>query len=239
VRILVVNVNTTVAVTDAIAEQAAAVAAPGTEIVGLTPRFGAESVEGNVESHLAALAVLDAVRQYDGGYDAVIQAGFGEHGREALQEALEVPVVDITDAAASTAMFLGRRYGVVTSLDRTVPLISDRLLLAGLAAHCASVRASGLGVPELEREPERAVEAIAEQAARAVADDGAEVIVLGCGGMAGLAGAVRDRTGVPVVDGVPAAVTVAESLVRLGLRTSKVRTYAPARPKAVRWAPPL
>jgi allantoin racemase len=239
VRILVVNVNTTVAVTDAIAEQAAAVAAPGTEIVGLTPRFGAESVEGNVESHLAALAVLDAVRRYDDGYDAVIQAGFGEHGREALQEALEVPVVDITDAAASTAMFLGRRYGVVTSLDRTVPLISDRLLLAGLAAHCASVRASGLGVLELEREPERAVEAIAEQAARAVADDGVEVIVLGCGGMAGLAGAVRDRTGVPVVDGVPAAVTVAESLVRLGLRTSKVRTYAPARPKAVRWAPPL
>jgi allantoin racemase len=233
VRILLVNVNTTDAVTTGIVEQARAVAAPGTEVVGLTPRFGAESVEGNLESHLAALGVLDAVLRHDGPYDAVVQAGFGEHGREALQEALDVPVVDITDAAASTAMYLGRRWSVVTSLDRTVPLISDRLLLAGLDAHCASVRASGLGVLELEREPARAVEAIAAEAAEAVAGDGAEVIVLGCGGMAGLAAAVRERTGVPVVDGVPAAVTVAESLVRLGLTTSKVRTYAPPRPKSI------
>ncbi len=233
VRILVVNVNTTAAVTAAIAEQAAGVASPGTEVVGVTPRFGAESVEGNLESHLAALGVLDAVLGHDGGFDAVIQAGFGEHGREALQEVLEVPVVDITDAAASTAMFLGRRYSVVTSLDRTVPLIEDRLLLGGLAAHCASVRASGLGVLELEQDPDRAVAAIAGQAAAAVSEDRAEVIVLGCGGMAGLAEAVRAEAGVPVVDGVPAAVTVAESLVRLGLRTSKVRTYAPPRSKRV------
>ncbi len=232
-RILVVNVNTTAAVTAAIAEQAAGVASPGTEVVGVTPRFGADSVEGNVESHLAAVGVLDAVLRFDGEYDAVIQAGFGEHGREALQEALVVPVVDITDAAASTAMYLGRRYSVVTSLDRTVPLIEDRLLLAGLAARCASVRASGLGVLELEQEPGRAVEAIAGQAAAAVSEDRAEVIVLGCGGMAGLADAVRDRAGVPVVDGVPAAVTVAESLVRLGLRTSKVRTFAPPRAKRI------
>jgi allantoin racemase len=233
VRILVVNVNTTAAVTAAIAEQATAVAAPGTEIVGLTPRFGADSVEGNLESHLAALGVLDAVLHHDGPYDAVVQAGFGELGREALQEVLDVPVVDITDAAASTAMFLGRRYAVVTSLDRTVPLIEDRLLLAGLAAHCASVRASGLGVLELEEDPARAVDAIAGQAAAAVSDDGAEVIVLGCAGMAGLAEAVRTRAGVPVVDGVPAAVTVAESLVRLDLSTSKARTFAPPRPKSV------
>ena len=232
-RILVVNVNTTAAVTDGIVGQARAVAAPGTEIVGLTPRFGAESVEGNVESHLAALGVLDAVLHHDGPYDAVVQAGFGEHGREALQEALDVPVVDITEAAATTAMFLGRSYAVVTSLDRTVPLIADRLLLAGLDRRCAAIRASGLAVLEIEGDPARAVDAIAEQARAAVRDDRAEVIVLGCGGMAGLTAAVQERAGVPVVDGVPAAVTTAESLVRLGLSTSKVRTYAPARPKTL------
>lgn len=232
-RILVVNVNTTHAVTEAITGQARAVAAPGTEIVGLTPRFGAASVEGNVESHLAALGVLDAVLHHPDPYDAVVQAGFGEHGREALQEALDVPVVDITEAAASTAMFLGRRYAVVTSLDRTVPLIEDRLLLAGLDRRCAGVRASGLGVLELEADPDRATEAIAAQAAAAVHEDHAEVVVLGCGGMAGLAEAVRHRTGVPVVDGVPAAVTTAEALVTMGLSTSKTRTFAPARVKKV------
>ncbi len=234
-RILVVNVNTTATITDGIAAAAQKVAAPGTEIVGLTPAFGAESVEGNVESYLAAVAVMDAVRRHPGPFDAVIQAGYGEHGREGLQEMLDVPVVDITEAAAATAMYLGHRYSVVTTLDRTVPLIEDRLLVAGLSARCASVRSSGLPVLELERDPAAAVEAIVAESLAAVREDRAEVICLGCGGMAGLDAAVRERTGVPVVDGVLAAVTVAESLVRLGLSTSKVRTYAAPRPKSVRW----
>lgn len=232
-RILVVNVNTTETMTKTIGESARAVAAPGTEIVELTPFVGADSVEGNVESYLAAVAVMDRVLAYEGEYDAVVQAGFGEHGREGLQELLDVPVVDITDAAAHLACLLGHRYSVVTTLDRTVPLIEDRLLLGGLASRCASVRASGLSVLELEESEEAAVAAIVEQARRAIAEDRAEVIVLGCGGMAGLDEAVRAATGAPVVDGVTAAVKLAESLVGLGLSTSKVRTYAPARPKTM------
>lgn len=238
VRILVVNVNTTESMTAAIGAAARAVAAPGTEIVELTPFVGADSVEGNVESYLAAIAVMDRVLAYEGPYDAVVQAGFGEHGREGLQELLDVPVVDITEAAAQLAMLLGHRYSVVTTLDRTVPLIEDRLLLAGLHTRCASVRASGLSVLELEESPERTVRVIAAEARRAVEEDRAEVIVLGCGGMAGLQEAVHAATGgAPVIDGVAAAVKLAESLVGLGLTTSKLRTYAPARPKAVRGWP--
>lgn len=232
-RILVVNVNTTQSMTDGIGEQARRAASPGTEIVPLTPFFGAESVEGNFESYLAAVAVMDRVVNYPEPYDAVIQAGYGEHGREGLQELLEVPVVDITEAAAATAMFLGHRYSVVTTLDRAVPLIEDRLRLAGLDARCASVRASGMAVLELEADPGRAVQAIADAAELAVSQDHAEVICLGCGGMAELGEKVRSQTGAPVVDGVAAAVAIAESLVRLGLTTSKVRTFAPPRPKRV------
>ncbi|TQC43243.1 Asp/Glu/hydantoin racemase [Rhodococcus sp. WS4] len=232
-RILVVNVNTTTSITDAIAKQAEAAAAPGTEIVGLTPEIGAESVEGNFESYLAAIAVMDRVRSYPEPYDAVIQAGYGEHGREGLQELLDVPVVDITEASAAIAMMLGHKYSVVTTLDRTVPLIEDRLRLAGLDAKCASVRASGLPVLALETDPERTIEAIVDEAEAAVREDKAEVICLGCGGMAGLDERIRERTGVPVVDGVSAAVKLAESLVGLGLSTSKVRTYAPPRPKQI------
>ncbi|MDI2030282.1 aspartate/glutamate racemase family protein [Saccharopolyspora sp. TS4A08] len=237
-RILVVNVNTTKSITESIGEQAASVAAPGTEIVPLTPSFGAESVEGNYESYLAAIAVMEAVKAYPEPFDAIIQAGYGEHGREGLQELFDVPVVDITEAAATTAQFVGRTYSVVTSLDRTVPLIEDRLRAAGLSDRCASVRASGMAVLDLERDPQAAVDAIAEEAVRAVREDRAEAICLGCGGMAGLSERVVARTGVPVVDGVTAAVTIAESLVRLGLKTSKVRTYAPPRPKEMTNWPP-
>lgn len=239
-RILVVNVNTTESMTDAIAEQARKAASPGTEIVGLTPFFGAESCEGNFESYLAAIAVMDRVMSYSEPYDAVIQAGFGEHGREGLQELLNVPVVDITEAAAIMAGLLGHRFSIVTTLDRTVPLIEDRLLLAGLSARCASVVASGMSVLQLETEPEQAVTAIVERCREVVERDHAEVICLGCGGMAGLDQAVRNAVDVPIVDGVAAAVKLAESLVGLGLTTSKSRTYAPPRPKrVVGWPPAL
>ncbi|MGB7363842.1 MAG: aspartate/glutamate racemase family protein [Rhodococcus sp. (in: high G+C Gram-positive bacteria)] len=237
-RILVVNVNTTQSMTEAIGARAEKIASPGTTIVALTPTFGAESVEGNYESYLAAIAVMETVRAYDQPFDAVVQAGYGEHGREGLQELLDVPVVDITEAAASTAMFLGRSFSVVTTLDRAVPLIEDRLLLAGLHTRCASVRASGVGVLDLESDPDAAVTAIVDEAERAVHEDRAEVIVLGCGGMSGLDDAVRSRVDVPVVDGVVAAVAIAESLVRQGLRTSKVRTFPAPRPKTFRAWPP-
>ncbi|MFJ6563264.1 aspartate/glutamate racemase family protein [Streptomyces sp. NPDC091412] len=232
-RILIANVNTTASMTETIRAQAAASASPGVEIVGLTPSFGPESVEGNFESYLAAVAVMDRIVRYDEPYDAVIQAGYGEHGREGLQELLDVPVVDITEAAAQVAMLIGRTYSVVTTLDRAVPQIQDRLLLAGLNERCASVRASGLPVLELEADPTRAADAIVAEARRAVDEDRAEVICLGCGGMAGLDQKISAATGVPVVDGVAAAVTLAEGLVRLGLSTSKVRSYAPPRPKTV------
>lgn len=236
-KILVVNVNTTESMTTTIGDQARAVAGPNTDIVELTPFFGAESVEGNFESYLAAVAVLDRVLAYDQPYDAVIQAGFGEHGREGLQEVLDVPVVDITEAAAHFAHLLGYRYSVVTTLDRAVPLIEERLLLSGLSSHCASVRSSGMSVLELEGDPDTVISAIAAEAAAAIRDDHAEVIVLGCGGMAGLDAKVRELTGAPTVDGVAAAVKIAEDLVELGLKTSKVRTYAAPRPKAVRGWP--
>ena len=232
-RILVANVNTTESMTEGIAAQARRAAREGTEIIPITPRIGAESCEGNFESYLAAIAVMDAVVQYEGPFDAVIQAGYGEHGREGLQELLDVPVVDITESGPALAQFLGHKYSIVTTLDRTVPLIEDRLRLAGLHERCASVRASDLPVLELEADPDRAVEAIVALAQRAVDEDGAEVIVLGCGGMAELEDRIRERTGVPVVDGVAAAVAIAESLVGLGLTTSKVRTYATPRPKKV------
>jgi allantoin racemase len=237
VKILVVNVNTTESMTEAIAAQARTAAADGTEIIGLTPRFGAASVESNFESYLAAVGVMDAVASYRGPFNAVIQAGFGEHGREGLQELTAVPVIDITEAGAQLAMLLGHSYSVVTTLDRACPAIEARLRLAGLWDRCASVRASGVPVLDLDRNPAAAREAIVVAAATAVSSDSAEVICLGCAGMTGLDSEISAATGVPVVDGVTAAVKLAESLVSLRLSTSKIRTFAGPRPKAMRGWP--
>lgn len=232
-RILLVNVNTTASMTETMAASAQRHASPDTEIVALTPTFGADGVDTHFESLLSAVGVMDVVVTYPDSFDAVILGGFGEHGREGLQELTEGPVLDIAECSAHVAMMLGRSYSVVTTLQRSVAAIEDRLMTAGLSARCASVRATGLGTLELESDPHAGFEAIIESARLAVVDDHAEVLCLGCGGMAGLDEAVSARLGVPVVDGVAAAVTLGESLVRMGLRTSKVCTYAAPDPKQI------
>ena len=143
-KVLAVNVNTNEHMTETIAEAARRAASAGTEIVALTPRFGADAVDCAFESYLAAVGVMDCVLSYDEPYDAVVLAGFGEHGRDGLQELVTAPVIEICEASAHVAQLIGRTYSVVTTLQRSVPLIEDRLRLAGLANRCASVRASGM-----------------------------------------------------------------------------------------------
>lgn len=231
-RILAVNVNTTEVMTQQIVQAAQMVVRDGTEIVGVTPRIGADSVEGAFESYLCAAAVMDAVLCYDSEYDAIIQCGFGEHGVEGLREITEVPVVDMTEAAAHIAMLLGTRFSIVTTLDRVVPQIEERLLAFGLDCHCAKVRSTNLGVLELEDE-NRAKAVIIEQSKAAIQEERAEVIVLGCGGMAGLDKELSNLLGIPVVEGVASAALLAQSLVDMNLATSKIRAYARPRKKKI------
>lgn len=225
-RILLMNVNTTTAMTEQMRQMAAEVARPGTEVIASQPAFGPVSVEGYYESYIAAAGILDRLATWDGPpFDAVIWAGFGEHGREGAQELLDVPVITITEAAAQMACLLGHKYGVVTTLDRAVPQIEDQLRLAGLLDRCAAILGTNLGVLELEEDESRTLAALAARGRDALAM-GAEVLCLGCGGMAGMAARLTAELGVPVVDGVQAAVKLAEGLHDLGLRTSKARSFA-------------
>jgi allantoin racemase len=233
VKLLVVNPNTSASMTEAIRVAAVAAASAGTDVRAVHPLFGPEAIDSAMESYLSAVAVMDRVLGLTETFDAVVLAGFGEHGRDGLAELLDVPVFDIAECAAIVAQLLGRSYSVVTTLRRSVAAIEDRLRLAGLAGRCASVRACGLSTAAVDADPSAASAAILAEAARAVTDDHAEVICLGCGGMAGLAEAITAQLGVPVVDGVAAAVRLAEAVVGLGLSTSKVCTFATPEPNAI------
>jgi len=86
---------------------------------------------------------------------------------------------------------------------------------------------------DVDHDPRGAVRAIVAEARKAVEEDHAEVITLGCAGMAGLEEAITNELHVPVIDGVGAAVKLAEALVGLGLKTSKRSTYATPEPKQI------
>jgi len=232
-KIILVNVNTSESMTEVIAAGARKYASPGTQTVALRPSFGPEAVDCNFESYLSAVGVMDRVLAYNEPYDAVVLAGFGEHGRDGLQELIGQPVIEICEASAYAAMLIARSFSVVTTLQRSVSAIEDRLRLAGVAGRCASVRASGMSTLEVDADPPGAIRGIVEQARIAVTQDHAEAICLGCAGMAGLEEAITNELGIPVVDGIGAAVRLAEAVVGLGLKTSKVCTYAAPEPKVI------
>ncbi|WP_232847676.1 aspartate/glutamate racemase family protein [Occultella kanbiaonis] len=224
-RIAVINCNTSSAMTVEIGRGAAAVAAQDTEIIPMQPRWGPESAEGYLDSFLSAAAVLELLIEVGTSVDAVVMAGFGEHGREGARELLRVPVVDITEAGAMHAMLVGHRYGVVTTLSRVAAQIEQSLDGAGLAERCVGVEAADIGVLQVSAQPDRTAAAFAA-AGRRVLDRGADVIVLGCAGFTTLHERLRVLLPVPVIDPVAAGVVIAEGLVRTGACTSKAGPFA-------------
>lgn len=226
-RLLVVNPNTTAAMTEAIAAQARRYARPGTEIVAVTAPWGTPSVESHTEEAMAAVATIEAVATAPADIDGIVVACFDDPGLEAVREIASVPAVGIGEAAMALAITLGHRFAIVAAADRSRPLMMDVVRRHGFEARCAGVRTTGLSVLGLERSPAVTEDALVAAAQRAVDADGAEVICLGCAGMAGLDERVAARVGVPTVDGVSAAVKLVEGLVDLDLRTSRAAAYVP------------
>lgn len=238
-RILVMNVNTSASMTSLIAQSARAVALPTTEIIAIEPTWGPVSVEGYFDSFISAASILARLQSFEEPFDALVWGGFGEPGHQGAQELLDVPVIDISHAAAHMACLLGRRFGVVTTLERSCSLIEESLSLAGLLGRCASIRATGLGVLDLEEDPKETTRRFIVEANHCV-DVGADVIILGCAGMAGIEKQISLQLGVPVIDGVASAVKLAEACVGLGLKTSKVGAFAKPRTKErPGWPPPV
>jgi allantoin racemase len=229
--IQVINPNTSRAMTAAIDRTAREAAGPGSTVVAVTSTMGPASIESHYDEALAVPGVLAAIASGEAdGADGHVIACFGDPGLAAAREIAVGPVVGIAEAAMHLAVFLGRSFSVVTSLPRTVGHTRDLVRGYGFGAACAGVHACDIPVLELDSRSARASIAKACVAARDA--DGCDVVVLGCAGMTDLAAALAGELGIPVVDGVAAAVKTVESLVALGLRTSKRDEYAtpPAKP---------
>lgn len=226
-RIHVVNPNTTASMTEKIGAAARAVAASGTEIWAQNPSDGPVSIEGFYDEAFAVPAMLGLIRDADeAGVAGHVIACFDDTGLEAARAVAGAPVVGIGEAAFHLTALVAGKFAVVTTLARSIPAIEQNLVRYGLMARCARVRAAEVAVLALEEPGSQARKLISTEIAAAIRDDRAEAVVLGCAGMADLAADLSAEHGLPVVDGVAAAVKLVEALAGLGLRTSKLGGYA-------------
>ena len=207
-------------------ESALRVASAGTRVTAMNPDATPVSIEGYADEAMAVPAILSEIRAGEAqGVDAYVIACFDDPGLHAAREVAKGPVIGICQAAVQVAMTISRRFSVVTTLPRSVPIIEDIVEAYGAGNHCRAVRAIDLPVLGLEEDPETAERLLLLMIERAKIEDQAEAIILGCAGMSKLCERLSAATGVPVIDGVTAALKIAEALVGAGYATSKVSTY--------------
>lgn len=213
-RVLVFNPNSTVSMTDGIVAAARAAAASDVEIVGRTNTGAPPAIQGEADGLAATPGVVAAARgAANEGFDALVLACFDDVGLVEARSATPLPVIGVGQAAYHAAMLYGGTFTVITTLAVSVPVIEAVIAGHGFSAHCARIRASGVPVLDLERDPDGSRQILMGCARTAAAEDHASAIVLGCAGMAPFGPDMHAASGLPAVDGVAAAVGLARTMV--------------------------
>jgi Asp/Glu/hydantoin racemase len=226
--ILLINPNTTASITDLVASHARALAGPGVEIRAVTGRFGARYIASRAASAIAGHAALDALAEHQEGCDAVLLACFGDPGLLALKELSPVPVVGMAEASCHLACLSGRQFSIVTGGERWGPMLHEFVAALGLAPRLASIRTVAPTGAEIAAEPDRALAILAEACRACAEEDGAEAVILGGAGLAGLAGRIAPQVPVPVIcsleAGLRATITAADLHLAKATNGSLART---------------
>jgi allantoin racemase len=236
-KILVVNPNTSKSMTDHLRLELQACKAASTTVTVVNPASGPPSIESAFDEALAIPPILAIIEQGErDGYDAAVIACFSDPGLDAAREIVSIPVVGIEESALHVAAMLGHRFTVLTARCHRVPAKLDHVARVGLSDRLASVRPLEMGVLEMDADPVQAKARILEVGRAAVEQDAAEVLVLGCAGLAGYGYELAHTLAVTIIDPATVALKMAELLVELKLTHSKRGIYA--RPSSARSVSP-
>jgi allantoin racemase len=225
-KISVINPNTTSGMTMDIGEAAARSASVGTELLIRQSLHGPAAIEGPFDGAMCLPGLLKAVQQAENeGAMAHVIACFDDTGLDAARALSRRPVIGVGEAALHFASLIAQEFCVVTTLSRSVPILKMNILRYGFDRRCPQVLASDIPVLELHRQHSGARKKIADLIVQGM-NNGAEAAILGCAGMADFAPDLSIELGIPIIDGVDAAVRMAEMLAQSGLVPSKRGSWA-------------
>ena len=224
-KILVANPNTSTGVTDRLLAAGKLVASPGTELLPMTAPRGVPYIATRAEAAIGAAAALEMLAERRGAIDAAIIAAFGDPGLGGARELFDFPVVGMAEAAMLAACMLGRSFAIVSFAKALEPWFAEIVAWHGLSARCAAIRTLDEVFRSIDDVQDEKQQVLIDLANNTVRNDAADVVILAGAPLAGMADKVKDRIPVPVVDGIQAAVTMAEGLVRLKPRKAIAGTY--------------
>jgi allantoin racemase len=212
--------------TKSIAEELEQVRGSSTELTVVNPTTGPGAVESAYDEVLAAAVIVQMVRDAESdGFDAVVIACFSDPGLEAAREIAYIPIIGIGEAAHHMAAMLGYTFSIITVMEERIPHLEQRVIKSGLKEKLTSIVPLGLKVADTERRPSATRTAILQAGRKALDVHGAEVLILACAGMGKYVAGLERELGVPVISPTAAGLKIAEVLVSLELKHSKIRMY--------------
>ncbi|WP_337269612.1 aspartate/glutamate racemase family protein [Oryzifoliimicrobium ureilyticus] len=230
-RILLFNPNTSREVTDLLVEAASPALWSGSTLIPVTAPRGIPYIATRAEAAIASGIVLETLAEHEGDFDVAIIAAFGDPGLGGARELMSVPVIGLAEAAMLSACMLGQRFSIVSFSRALGPWFRECVAMHGLLDRLASIRLLDGAFASLATVQDEKEDLLVDLARSAIEHDGADVIILAGAPLAGLAGRVRDRIPVPVVESVVAAVKQAELLVALNTKKPSAGSFRRPDPK--------
>jgi len=239
-KLLIANPNTSVGVTDRLVASGKLVASPGTELIPMTAPRGVPYIATRAEAAIGSAVMLEMLAEKRGTFDAAVCAAFGDPGLGGARELFDFPIVGMAEAAMLVACTLGRKFAIVSFAKALEPWFAEIVDWHGMTGRCAAIQMLDSAFTNINDVADEKEQLLVDLANKVVTDKGADVVILAGAPLAGLATKLRDRVPVPLVDGIQAAVTMAEGLVRLNPRKATVGTIVVPAPRtrpasAKRW----
>lgn len=213
--LVIINPNSSQTITDGIDTAIEPLRSFGIPIECLTLSDGPPGIESQLQADLTIAPMLKLARAQFNAAGFVI-ACFGDPGLHALRDATNLPVVGIQEAAVSSALMLGQRFGVISILQKSIPRHMRSFGTLGIMDRLAGDRALGIGVTELAS-ADKCLSAMISTGRTLRDEDGANVLIMGCAGMAQYREPLEQAVGLPVVEPCQAATSAALGQIALGM----------------------
>lgn len=192
---------------------------PGTEIDVVNLERGAESIESEYDEELAAPFVLEKVTEAnDDGIDGIIVFCYGNVAVDAAREVTSIPIIGLGEAAQNIASLLGDKLSVVSTIPNAIPRLWRKARMSGIESSLVSIRP--MNMPVLDKNKEEMEKSLLNVGEK-LKNDGADVVILGCGTLFDMEKWMESKIGLPVVSSSLAALKVIEMLIKMKLSHSK------------------
>jgi len=224
-KILVINPATTDFFNDTTKNYLKEIKSADTEIEVVSIKTGPSSIGSFYDKAFSLPEVLKIVDKCKSKFDAIVINCFSDPALYEAREIANIPVVGPGEASMMIALMLGHKFGVVQTSKNYEPWIELQARSIGIERRLVGV--AGIDVPflELEKDLKKTVRFFVNAARDLIKSKGAEVIVMGCTGMAPMARLIKEELEVPVIEPMATAFKVAELMVNLKLTHSKIGLY--------------